>query len=172
MKARLDSEVATRPAYLRAEGAANGQSFVSYSSPIPISTSPIPFVLSTTLKRVGVTVLPEGSESAAGEAVFVVRAERRAGFNGEIELKVEGVPEGVRAEVPKIPAGAGEITVKLVSTPTAAPGKEHALTVTGTGLHNDRIYRFQPATVMLTVSAPEMNGNAEAKLAAAANETK
>ena len=172
MKARLDSEVATRPVYLRAEGTANGRAFLSYSSPIPISTSPIPFVLSTTLKRVGVTVLPEGSESAAGEAVFVVRAERRAGFNGEIELKVEGVPEGVRAEVPKVPAGAGEITVKLVSTPTAAPGKEHALTVTGTGLHNDRIYRFQPATVMLTVSAPEMNGNAEAKLAAAANETK
>jgi len=117
------------------------------------------------LKKVVVTAIPSGSTSAAAEGVFLVKAERRDGFEGEIELKLEGVPEGVTATVEKIPAKAGEVSLKVVASDKAPVGKDFQLTITGTGTHKDRIYKFQPAAVTLTINAPEPVETKDPKLA-------
>jgi hypothetical protein len=155
-KAKLDSEVGARMVVLRGDATINGQAVTQYSAPFPVATSEIPFMLTTTLKRVVVTAVPAGSQSAANEAVFQVKANRRAGFNGEIELKLEGIPEGISATVDKIPASGGEATVKLLaSEKVVATTNEISLTLTGTGAFKDKTYRFKPPTIGLQVNAPE-----------------
>lgn len=155
-KAKLDSEIGARMVVLRGDATVNGQAVTQYSAPFPVATSEIPFMLTTTLKRVVVTAVPAGSQSAANEAVFQVKANRRAGFNGEIELKLEGVPEGISATVEKIPASAGEATVKLLaSEKVVATTNEISLTLTGVGAFKDKTYRFKPPTIALQVNAPE-----------------
>lgn len=155
-KAKLDSEIGARMVVLRGDATVNGQAVTQYSAPFPVATSEIPFMLTTTLKRIVVTAVPAGSQSSANEAVFQVKANRRAGFNGEIELKLEGVPEGITATVEKIPASAGEATVKLLASQKVAPTtNEISLTLTGVGAFKDKTYRFKPPTVALQVNAPE-----------------
>ena len=165
LKTKLDSEIATRTMVLRGESEANGQNVATYSSAIPVGTAPVPFVLSTTLKKVVITAIPSGSTSAAAEGVFLVKAERRDGFDDEIELKLEGVPEGVTATVEKIPAKSEEIPLKVLASDKAPTGKDFSLTITGTGTHKDRIYKFQPGAVTLTINAPEPVETKEPKLA-------
>ncbi|MEW6158289.1 MAG: PPC domain-containing protein [Verrucomicrobiota bacterium] len=155
LKAKLDSEVGTRPIYLRGEASIDGQAVVGYSRLIPMTITPVPFVLTTTLKRVTVTALPPTSESAAREAIFAVRANRRAGFEGEIALTLDGVPEGVTASVEKIPQGSGEVSIKLVATDKAPVGKEFNLSLSGQGVFNDRNFKYQPEQIKLSVNAPE-----------------
>lgn len=166
-KARLDSEVGARLIAFRAEANVDGKNVVQYSAPMPLSITQVPFLLSTTLKRLTVTALPPGSTSSAGEATFAVRAERRAGFNGEIALQFQGIPEGVTVSGDKIPAGAGEVTVKLIASEKAAAGKEAPLKITGAGTHNDKQYRFWTADVPLQVNAPEPVESAPAQATAA-----
>jgi len=165
LKTKLDSEIATRTVVCRGESEVGGQLMATYSSAIPIGTTSVPFVLSTSLKKLVVTAIPSGSSSAAAEGVFLAKAERRDGFEGEIELKLEGVPEGVTATVVNIPAKANEIPVKLVASEKGPVGKDFQLTLTGTGTHKDRIYRFKPAAVTLTINAPEPAENKDPKLA-------
>jgi hypothetical protein len=156
VKAKLDSEVGARMMVLRADATVNGQPMTQYSAPFPVQTSEIPFMLTTTLKRVIVTALPSGSQSAANEAVFQVKANRRGGFTNEIALQLEGVPDGITATVDKVPAAAGEATIKLLASDKAAPTpKEIELKLTGTGTFNDKTYRFKPPAVALQVNAPE-----------------
>jgi hypothetical protein len=155
-KAKLDSEIGARMVVLRGDATVNGQAVTQYSAPFPVATSEIPFMLTTTLKRVVVTAVPAGSQSSANEAVFQVKANRRAGFNGEIELKLEGIPEGITATVEKIPASAGEATVKLLASEKVTPTtNEISLTFTGVGAFKEKTYRFKPPTVALQVNAPE-----------------
>ena len=155
LKARLDAEIAARPIVLKAETTADGTPIAEYSALIPVATAEIPFVLSTSLKRLVVTALPPDSDSAAGEAVFEIRAQRRGGFAAPIELKLEGVPAHVVLTMENIPENSGATTVRLVASENAPAGKEFQLTITGTGIHNDRFYRFSPAPVTLTINAPE-----------------
>jgi hypothetical protein len=155
IKARQDSEVGARMMVLRGDATVAGQTVTQYSPPFPVATAQIPFLLTTTLKRVTLTAVPAGSTSAAAEANFAVRVERRAGFNGEIALKIEGLPEGVTATADKVPAGGGESNIKLVASDKAAVGKEVQLTLTGAGLFKDKNYQFKPPTIGLLVNAPE-----------------
>jgi len=154
LKAKTDSEVGTRPILVRGEGTIDGQTFAQYSSAMPLTISQIPFVLSTTLKRLVVTALPSGSQSAANEATFTVKADRRAGFKGEIALVLEGLPEGIAATLDKVPANGSETTVKLVASDKAPVGKEFSLTLAGSGAFNDRNYKHRPGEIKLTVNAP------------------
>jgi hypothetical protein len=154
LKARPDSEIGTRPILVRAESSVDGQTFTQYSAALPLTIEQIPFVLSTTLKRLSVTALPPGSQSAAGEATFTVKAERRAGFSGEVNLALEGLPEGIIATVEKVPANAAETIVKLVATEKAPSGQEFSLILTGSGVFNDRTYKYRPAEIKLSVNAP------------------
>jgi hypothetical protein len=159
LKTKLDSEITTRPVVLKAEATVNGETITDYSSLLPVATSPIPFVLSTTMKRLVITAIPSGTQSAAAEATFTVKAERRAGFSGEIQLKLEGLPEGVTLTMDKIPANGGESVAKVIASDKAPAGKEVQLTLTGTGVFNDRTYRFSPQTIALLVNAPEATEN-------------
>lgn len=154
IKAKLDSEIGARMMVLKAESTHNGQPVSQFSVPFPVATSQIPFLLSTTLKRLTLTALPPGTESSAGESIFIVRAERRAGFGGDISLSLEGVPEGITATVDKIPANAGEVNVKLIASEKAVAGVTN-LTLTGTGVFKDKSYRFKPQAIGLQVNAPE-----------------
>ncbi|MEK7674586.1 MAG: hypothetical protein AAB676_01960 [Verrucomicrobiota bacterium] len=154
LKARLDSEVGTRLIVLKGETTVNGQTIAQYSSAIPVAVSQVPFVLSTALKRLTVTALPPGTQSAAAETTFTVKAERRAGFNGEIALALDGVPEGVTATIDKILANSAEAIVKLVATDKASAGKEFQLTIRGTGSFNERNYKHSPEQIKLTINAP------------------
>src|SRR5262249_12798101 len=119
MKTKTDSEIGIRHIVLRAEG---GAGFVDYSPLIPVGTTEIPFVLSSSLRKLIVTALPSSSSSAAREAVFSVKSERRAGFTGEIQIKLEGIPDGVTASISNIVTNATEAPIKLVATEKAPTG--------------------------------------------------
>jgi len=155
LKTKLDSEIGTRAAVVRAEANGNGSAVDEYSLPFALATSQLPFVLKTSLTKLAVTALPPGSQSAASEAAFSSKLERRAGFNGEVTIAIEGIPAGVTVTADKIPADANEAPIKLVATDNAAIGKDVALTITGTGVFNDRTYRQKAPPVTLTVNAPE-----------------
>jgi hypothetical protein len=155
LKAKVDSETGARMIVLRGDATVNGQAVNAFSAPIPLAASEIPFVLATTMKRVTLTAVPPGSQSSAGEAVFGVKATRRAGFKGEIALQLEGVPDGITATVEKIGEGAGESSIKLVASDKAAVGKETQLVLTGAGVFRDKNYKFKPQPIALQINAPE-----------------
>jgi chorismate synthase len=100
-------------------------------------------------------VLPPGSTSAAGEALSTIKATRRAGFTGEVELAVEGLPAGVKVEVSKIVAGTAESTLKLNATEKAEIGTNFNLTVIGSFVFNDRNYKARTGKIALSVTPPE-----------------
>jgi hypothetical protein len=164
VKAKLDSEIGARMMVLKGE---SGES-VQYSAPFPVGTSQIPFVLTSTSKRVILTALAPGSQSSAGEAFFLVKADRRLGFDGEITLQVEGSLDGVSITAEKMAKDAKEATVKLVASDKAVVGKETQLTITGVGTFNDKTYRFKPAPITLLVNAPEPAEVKTAEIAPAA----
>jgi hypothetical protein len=155
LNAKAGAEVGTRTIVIRGRAAFNGQTNVQCTQSIPLTVRQIPFTLASSLPRLSLTALPPGANSAAGEAVFSVKAERRAGFNGEIPLTLEGLPEGVVAAFDKIPANQNEASVKLTATPKAPVGKEINFTFQGVGMFNDRSYKQRTPPIKLTVSAPE-----------------
>ncbi len=152
---KMDSEIGIRTVVVRGEAMADGRQVVNYTQPIPVSVTQFPLVLSSTLPRLSLTVLPPGSDSAAGEAETKIRVERRAGFGGDVELSIEGLPEGVRSELPKIPAGVGEVSMKLFATDKAKVGTNYNLTVVGTAVVNDRNYKVRTGQIGLTIGLPE-----------------
>ena len=156
LKGKLDSEIGVRHMVLRGEAQLNGHTTSAFSSLIPLATAQIPYVLTTSLKKLIVTALPSDSGSAASEAVFLVKADRRMGFTNEIALKIEGLPEGITATAPNILANEKEATIRLVASEKAPPGKDLSLTISGAGLHQDRNYRFSAPAVTLTINAPEV----------------
>jgi hypothetical protein len=160
LRVKSDAELGARALVLKAE---SGE-FAAHSQPVPVSIAEIPFTITPSLRKLLVTALPESAGSAASEAAFTVKASRRMGFAGELALTLEGVPEGVTATVEKIAANGSEAAIKLVASEKAETGKDHNITITAVGAHNDRTYRFKAAPIVLTVNAPEKE--AEAKIAA------
>ena len=155
LTARQDSEIGTRTIVIRGEANADGQNVVQYSREIPVTITQIPFIVSSTLPKLTVTALPPGSTSAAGEASTIIRVERRDGFTNELQLTARGIPEGIQTTLEKIPANAGETTLKIVATDKAKPGTNYSFTITGTSVHKDRNYRFRTGAIALVVNAPE-----------------
>lgn len=149
-KPKMDSEVGTRPIIVRGESGG----VVQYSRPMPVNVTQYPLVLSSLLSRLTVTALPTNSTSSANETETKITVQRRAGFSGEVELALEGLPAGLKSELPKIPAGVGEITLKLLATEKAPPGT-NTLTVAGTAVFNDRTYKTKSGNITLIISAPE-----------------
>jgi hypothetical protein len=152
---KMDSELGVRTITLRGESTMDGQPVVTYTAPIPVSVTQFPLVLSSTLPRLSLALLPPGSTSAAGEAETKIRVERRAGFAGEVELSLEGLPDGVRSELPKLPEGVGEVTLRLVATEQAKVGTNYSIRVVGKGVFNDKNYRARTGKVELTIAVPE-----------------
>jgi hypothetical protein len=80
--------------------------------------------------------------------------ERRAGFTGEVELAVEGIPSGVKTTLENIAAKARETTFKLTATDKAPVGT-NTLTVVARGLHRDRNYKHRSGPITLVITVPE-----------------
>lgn len=155
LTARLNAETGTRAVVLKGESKWRDHTVTQFSTPLPVAVQQVPFALSATLKRLSITALPASSASAAREALFALRAERRGGFTNEIELKLDGLPEGITAEISNVSAGAAETPVKLVASENAKPAKDLALVISASAWFRDRIYRQQITDVKLTVNAPE-----------------
>src|SRR5256885_1733515 len=154
LKAKLDSETGTRLILFKGEAKAEGQTVVQYSRAIPLTIDPFPFTLANSLPRLAVTALPPENKSAAGEAEFSIKANRRGWFTDDINLSVEGVPEGIVINSTNIARGAGEAGFKITATDKAPTGKEVSLTVVGTANVNGRNYQFRGSPVVLTINAP------------------
>ncbi|PYI82856.1 MAG: hypothetical protein DME26_16305 [Verrucomicrobia bacterium] len=155
LKPKMDSETGTRTIVVRGEAMVEGQLVAQYSQPMPVSVSEFPVLLSSQLSRLSLAVLPPGSTSAAGEALTVIKATRRAGFAGDIELAVEGLPAGVKADVSKIAASAAETTLKLNATEKTEVGTNFTLTVVGSFVFNDRNYKARTGKISLNITPPE-----------------
>lgn len=148
------AEPGTRPIILTGVAVIDGVERVEQSVTVPLSIYEAPFDLSLTLRRVSVAAVPEGSQSAAGEAVFAIKADRRALFTEPIALEVRGLPEGVELTAPEIKRGEAEATIGLKATSKAAPG-EYQLTIVGKAEANGQKFEQTAGAVSLTIAAPE-----------------
>ena len=70
-------------------------------------------------------------------------------------MSLEGLPDGVRSELPKLPAGVGEVTMKLTATDKAKLGTNYSLTVVGTAVFNDKNFKTRTGKIGLTINVPE-----------------
>jgi hypothetical protein len=86
------------------------------------------FVLHTDLDKV---LVPSG----VGGQVFV-KTVRKNGFNGEIQLGVEGLPKGIRAECGKILADGLDGCICFYAEPGTKPAT-FAAKIVGTGVHKE-----------------------------------
>lgn len=155
LTARIDSEIGIRTVLVRGEATVDGREVRTFSRTLPVRVSQYPLLISSTLPRLSLALLPPGSTSAAGEAETKIRVERRGGFNGDVELALEGLPAGVRSEVPRIPAGVGEVALKLFATDKAKVGTNYSITVVGTAVFEDRNYKTRTGAIGLTIGLPE-----------------
>jgi hypothetical protein len=155
LKPKMDSEVGTRTVVVRGEAMSDGRQTITYTRPMPITVTQYPLILSSTLPRLSLTVLPPGTASAAGEAETKIKVERRAGFNGDVELEIEGLPDGIKSELGKLPASVAEATLKLTVTEKAVVGTNYSFRVVGRAVFNDHNYKARTGKIALTVSAPE-----------------
>ncbi|MFO1499776.1 MAG: PPC domain-containing protein [Verrucomicrobiota bacterium] len=153
-KARMDSEIGVHPIYVRAETTVDGQTINQYSQAVPLTIRQLPFSLVNTMKRLSVAVLPAGTTSAASEAEFAVRASRRGWFTDQIDLSLEGLPEGVTATTTNLASHVGEVTFKLHATEKAAVLKDFEITVVGSANIAGRIYQQRTAPMTLSVTKP------------------
>jgi hypothetical protein len=70
-----------------------------------------------------------------GAAALFVRAERKNGFTGEIQLAIEGLPPGVKATCGRILADKGQDGCIVLETDAETPLAASNVTVTGTATH-------------------------------------
>lgn len=146
VKARLDSELGTRPVIVRAEATHDGLTSVIYTRPVPLTVTQIPFVLTTSS--------PKYSVATGAETKLTIKAERRAGFTGEIALTFEDLPKGVQVEPAKITKGAGDAALKIIASTNAVLGTNFSFTILGAGLHNDRNFMHRTGALKLAVTPP------------------
>ena len=121
---------------------------------MPVTVTQYPLQLSSTLGKLSVTALPAGSTSAAGETETKIKVERRAGFAGEVELVIEGLPAGIKSELGKLALNMAEATLKIAAT-DKAPITNTTFTVVGTAVFNDRNYKTRTGPITLVISMPE-----------------
>lgn len=153
LKAKKEAEVGTRNVFAIAEWVANGETNLTCSRPIPVTVQQIPFVLSAVTPRAFLTLPRAGSTSAVEEVTVKFKAERR-GYNGEIPLTLDGIPDGITISDAKVPAGSGEAAVRLLPSGTAKPGTNYSFTASAVVTHQDRIYRQKSGAVKLFIETP------------------
>ncbi len=163
MKAKLDSETGARPVYAKAEATVNGQTIVEYSRPMTVRIGEFPFTLDNSLPRLAVTTPAAGSTNAvASEAEFSVKAQRRGLFTDDIQLAVEGLPEGMVATSTNIVRGMGEAGFKLTASEKTKPGT-NTVTVVGTAEVNGKKFQLRAPGIQLIVNPPAETETAAAK---------
>lgn len=166
VKAKVESELGTRDLILRASAVVDGQTNMPVSRVLSLTVTEIPFTVTNSLPRLSLTAQPSGMKTAAGEAVFTVKAGRRGWFTDEIKLQAEGLPAGIEVTAENIPARTEEATFKLTATDKAEIGKTNKFTIVGSAELNGREYRQSTAAISLVVNAPEAMETAPAKSAA------
>ncbi len=154
LKARSEAETGTRLIYASGTAKVDGESVTQYTSAIPLTIAPAPFALSSAPSKLSLTALPPGTQSAAGEAVFAIKASRHGWFDEDVALAAEGLPEGVQATTAVLSKGAGEATLKLTANDKAPTGKEISFVVVGTAEVNGQRYARRTAPITLTVDKP------------------
>ncbi len=70
-----------------------------------------------------------------GSAAIFVRIERKNGFEGEVQLAIDGLPHGVTANCGRILAGKGQDGCIVLGADPDAPPNVAGVTVTGTATH-------------------------------------
>jgi hypothetical protein len=172
-----NAETGIRPVMVRAEATVQGQPASTHATaPVPLTVQPIPMFLTAMLPgspffrtdpvRLSAVALPEGTQSEANQTQFVVKVERR-GLTGEIELRLEGLPQGVQALVPPILTNKTEATIQLKVSQLAKTGKEHTFRIVASASHQDRVWRQKTQPIHLTLSAPEPESAAATQKTAA-----
>lgn len=154
LKPKFDSELGTRPIWVKAEAPYKGGQAVTYSRPVPFTVTEYPFTIATSLSRLVLTALPAGVVSSAAEADLVVRVSRRGLFGEEIALTYEGLPEGVTISSTNVLRGTGEALLKLVATDKAKAGTTNNLVVVGSASVNGRTFQQKTKPVTLMINAP------------------
>lgn len=160
-----NSEAGIRPVMVRAEATVKGHPVVTHATaPVPLTVQPIPMFLTAMLPgssffrtdpvRLSAVALPDGTASEANQTQFVVKVDRR-GVNGEIELRLEDLPQGVAATVSPIRTNKNEATILLKVSAKAETGKEHQFRVAANATHLDRVWRQKTQPIHLTLTAPE-----------------
>ena len=152
LKAKPDAEIGSRLVFVKAEATVDGQAVSEYSQAIPLEIKQLPFTILSTMKRLSVAVLPGGLKSPASEAEFAIRASRRGWFTDQIQLDVEGVPEGVTISSTNLPSHVAEASFKLTATEKAPAGKEFQLTVVGSANVAGRSYQQRTGPITLSVT--------------------
>jgi hypothetical protein len=71
-----------------------------------------------------------------GSAAIFVRIERKNGFDGEVQLAIDGLPHGVTASCGRILAGKGQDGCIVLDSDPDAPPNVSGVTITGTATHN------------------------------------
>ena len=104
----------------------HGRGGPSYPYAVEVKQSKAYFLLEADTDK---TPLAMGSAS-----VIYVKAQRRNGFAGEIQLAVEGLPPGVRAECGRILAGRPDGAIWLTAAADAPVGMSN-IKITGTSEH-------------------------------------
>ncbi len=164
LSASYNAATGTRPLLVRAEAGVDGQTLVQPAPRlVDITVRGIPLFATAMLPgspffrtdavRLSAAALPTNSTSAANSTEFVVKVERR-GYEGEVALALQGVPDGVTATVQPVTAKAREASIRLLATDKAAVGKEHDLVVVATFTHGDRLWRQKTQPVKLQILAP------------------
>jgi hypothetical protein len=160
-----NAETGIRPVMVRAEATIHGQATSTHATaPVPLTVQPIPMFLTAMLPgspffrtdpvRLSAIALAEGTQSEANQTQFVVKVERR-GLTGEIELRLEDLPQGVQAQVPAILTNKTEVTIQLKVSQQAKTGQEHTFRIVASATHQDRVWRQKTQPIHLTVTAPE-----------------
>jgi hypothetical protein len=164
LSAAYNAEAAIRPLQVRGEASVNGQATTTFAEgSVPVTVTPIPVFLTAMLPgspffrtdpvKLSVIALPASSESPARLTEFVVKVERRS-YNGAIELKLDGLPDGVTATIEPLAEGSKLATIRLAASEKVAI-KEHTFSVVGTFTAGDRIWHQPTQKVTLQVTAPE-----------------
>jgi hypothetical protein len=173
LRAKVDSEIGTRTVLVRGEAVVDGNTYTQFSRPVPVTVSQLPFLLSSTMSRLSVVALPADSQSPARETATTIKLERRAGFTNEVQLSLEGLPDGFDHVLNTIPAGAGETSLTLFANEKSPSNTNFTFRVVGSSVHNDKNYRRQTGGIALSIAAPEPQEtkNSAAVSAEPANQT-
>ena len=163
LTAKLEGEAGTRPIFVRAESSVNGGNVEQFSRFMPFTISEFPYVLSTSLPRLGITALRPGqTNAAAAEAEFSIKVVRRGLFTDDIALSMEGLPEGIMASSTNLLRGLGEAEFKLTATDKAKP-TTNSVIVVGVANVNGREFRQRAPEIQLIVNAPAVSETAAIK---------
>jgi len=150
--AKVDSELGTRAVLVRGEATDNGQTVVQFSQPIALTVAQIPFALSAAPAKLALNA-PRAGSTNYDDATLKVKVDRR-NFPGEIPLTLDGVPAGVKVDGAMIASNAADATLTFVVTEKAQPTTNATITIQGSAMHNDRMYRHKTGGIKLAIAPP------------------